>query len=265
MRIKAGRWGVMAGLAALAAAACASRPHLPSVTSESVNLKPQPKLAAKYNVQLGIAYMQRGDLEFAQQKLLLALKENPRDPMVHNALALLYERLGEIKRADGQFREALRLAPRDPNVSNDYAVYLCRTNRVAQGVRRLIATARDPLYATPEAAYTNAAVCLRSVHRDALAKRYLERALVLRPGFAEAAYQLASLELQQGDLRDARAQVDHYIRHYTETPELLALGVRIARKQDDPVGEEHYKQRLRVDFPNSPEARALASPDPAPG
>jgi type IV pilus assembly protein PilF len=255
----------LTGAAALAVAACSSRPRVVTPASDAVNLKPQPKLAAKYNVQLGIAYMERGDLEFAQQKLNLALQENPRDPSVHSALALLYERLGQIKNADREFHRALRLAPHDPDVSNNYAVYLCRTNRIDQGVKRLLSTARDPLYKTPEAAYTNAAVCLRNVHRDAEAKRYLKLALALRPGFAEAAYQLAYLEMQHGDLRDARAEIDRYIQNYAETASMLALGLRIAHQQGDPAGEEHYKQRLRVDFPNSPQTRALDSSSPNPG
>ncbi|MGH8149539.1 MAG: type IV pilus biogenesis/stability protein PilW [Steroidobacteraceae bacterium] len=268
-----GRAGVLAGALAAAVvggvvaalAACSSRPHVVLPPADAVNVKPQPKLAAEYNVQLGIAYMQRGDLAFAQRKLLLARKENPRSPTVHGTLALLYERLGDIKSADREFHEALRLAPRDPDISNNYAVYLCRTNRIDQGVERLVATARDPLYNTPAAAYTNAAVCLSTVHRDAEAKSYLGLAIKLQPGFEEAVFQLANLELRGGDLADARAAVDHYIHSYTETPELLALGARIAHAQRDPVGEQHYKERLRVDFPNSPQTRALVSSDPNPG
>lgn len=265
MTVKVGLLRVLVALTTLAIAACASTPKVSSPFSNAVNLKPQPKLAAKYNVQLGIAYMQRGDLEFALRKLRLALKQNPQDPMVHAALALLYERLGEVNRADKAFHRALHLAPHNPNISNNYAVYLCRTHRVTQGVKRLLATARNPLYRTPEAAYTNAAVCLMSVHHDAEAKRYLKLALQLSPSFEQAAYQLAHLEMQEGDLKGARSRVDHYLDTYTETPRLLALGLQIARKQHDAIGEEHYKQRLRVDFPHSPETRALASSNPNPG
>lgn len=255
----------LVGALVAALAACSSRPRVVLPPPDAVNAKPQPKLAAQYNVQLGIAYMQRGDLAFAQTKLLLALKENPHDPTVHGTLALLYERLGNIKSADREFREALRLAPHNPDISNNYAVYLCRTNRIDQGVKRLVTTARDPLYNTPAAAYTNAAVCLFTVHRDAEAKHYLGLALKLQPGFEEAVFQLASLELREGAFGDARTAVDHYIRNYTETAEILALGAKIAHAQRDPVGEQHYKERLRVDFPNSPQTRALASSDPNPG
>lgn len=215
--------------------------------------------AAKYNVELGIAYMQRGELALAKDKLDRALKESPRDPEVHSALALLEERLGNPALTDHEFREALRLAPHDPDIANNYAVYLCRTHRVDEGVKQLLATARNPLYTTPEAAYTNAAVCLRSEHRDAEAKRALESALALRPGFAEAVFQLADLEVQQGQLADARARIDHYIETFTATPDLLLLGVRISRALHDPIGQQRYEQRLRVDFPNSPQTQALVS------
>lgn len=251
--------------AALGACASGSRPRVDSPFPDEPNFKPHLKEAAKYNVELGIAYMQRGELAVAKEKLERAVSESPHDPAVHSALALLYERLGNPREADREFREALRLAPHDPDIANNYAVYLCRTHRVDEGVKRLLATAHNPLYATPEAAYTNAAVCLRSEHRDAEAKRELESALALRPGFAEAVFQLADLEMQHGELRDARARIDRYIGTYTATPDLLALGVRISRALHDPLGVQRYEQRLRVDFPNSPQTQALAGPTTNPG
>lgn len=255
------RFARAAALVALGAAlvGCASKPHVDATPPPQPVMKPDLHEAAKYNVELGIAYMQRGELAVAQEKLERAVKESPRDPEVHSALALLQERLGNPAQADREFREALRLAPHDPDIANNYAVYLCRTNRVNEGVKQLLATARNPLYTTPEAAYTNAAVCLRSEHRDAEAKRALESALALRPGFAEAVFQLADLEMQHGELTDARARIDHYIEIFTATPDLLLLGVRISKALHDPIGQQRYEQRLRVDFPNSPQTQALAS------
>lgn len=263
-RIRRMHW-MVGTLAAIALAGCSSKPRIASPIPETPSPKPQLAEAAKYNIELGIAYMQRGDLERAQDKLNRALKEAPRDPTVHSALALLYERLGELDEADREFQRAMHLAPRDPGVSNNYAVYLCRTHRVDEGVKRLLATAHDPLYPTPEAAYTNAAVCLHSVNRDAEAQADLQRALELRPSFAEAVLQLASLDAEHGRLRAALARIDRYIENYTSTPELLALAIRVAHTLGDPVAQERYEQRLRVDFPDSPQTRALTSPNPNPG
>src|ERR1700757_4239852 len=81
--------------------------------------------ASTYNTQLGIAYLRQGDIPLAKEKLDRALKENPSNPEVHSARAMLFDRMNQPADADGEFKIALRLAPHDPNVSNNYAVYLC--------------------------------------------------------------------------------------------------------------------------------------------
>ena len=150
--------------------------------------------ASGYNVQLGLGYLQQGNLVVAKEKLERALRESPRSPKVHSAMGLLYERLGDPKRADEEYRTALRYAPKDPEVANNYAVFLCKSDRTEEGVKYFLEAARNPLYRTPEAAYTNIAVCLRAAHRDEEAKENLQRALSVKPNFAEAAYQLTDLE-----------------------------------------------------------------------
>ena len=65
-------------------------------------------------MQLGLAYLQQGNLPVAKEKLERAEKQNPRDPQVHDALAMLYERLKEPKLVDEHFRIAVRLAPDNP-------------------------------------------------------------------------------------------------------------------------------------------------------
>jgi type IV pilus assembly protein PilF len=55
--------------------------------------------AARYNVQLGMSYMQRGDLEGAREKLERAVQQDPTLPAAHAALGILYERAGDTRRA----------------------------------------------------------------------------------------------------------------------------------------------------------------------
>jgi len=248
-------------------AACASKPHVtaPVSQAEPLSRTAQMAQAATYNTELGVAYMQRGELGVAKEKLERALKENPRDPDAHSAMALLDERLGNAAGADSEFHEALHLAPQDPDLANNYGAYLCRAHREEEGVKRLLAVANNPLYRTPEAAYTNAAVCLRTVHRDAEAEQDLKRALLLRPSFAEAVFQLSNLELQQGKLGEARERLDRYIATYSATPDLLVLGLRIAHAQGDRAAEQRYEQRLRLDFPDSQQTRALTQSSPNSG
>jgi type IV pilus assembly protein PilF len=217
--------------------------------------------ASDYNTQLGIAYLRQGDVPLAKEKLDRALKENPENPAVHSARAMLFDRMNLPKEADSEFQTALRLAPDDPDVSNNYAVYLCQIGRPDDGVRRFEAVARNALYRTPWVAYTNAGVCLRTAKRNADAIKNFKQALQLRPNFSEAAYQLADLEFGGGNVTDARTVVDTYLNAFEETPDLLLLGVRIARAQNDRVGVLLYSRKLRLDFPNSAQTKALAELD----
>src|SRR5882757_5219090 len=221
--------------------------------------------AAAYNVQLGIAYLHQGDVALAKDKLDRALAEAPGSADVHSARAMLFDRMHDPAKADAEFRTSLRLAPHDPQVVNNYAVYLCQNGRTAEGVRRFEEAAHNALYRTPEAAYTNAGVCLRSARRDEEAARNFKQALVIRPNFSEAAYQLSDLQFHGGKLTDARAQIDTYIGAFQATPDLLLLGVRVTRAQGDRLAAERYARKLRLDFPGSEQARALAELDRNPG
>ncbi|MDB6089411.1 MAG: type pilus assembly protein PilF [Gammaproteobacteria bacterium] len=225
----------------------------------------QEKDAATYNTQLGIAYLRQGEIPLAKEKLDRALQQNPSNPGVHSARAMLYDRLGDPAKADSEFQTALHLAPHDPELLNNYAVYLCRTGRTDEGVRRFGEAAHNALYRTPEAAYTNAGVCLHSAKRDEEAARNFKQALIIRPNFSEAAYQLSDLEFRGGKLLEARAQIDSYIGAFPATPDLLLLGVRITRAQGDRLGTERYARKLRLDFPGTDQARALADLDRNPG
>jgi type IV pilus assembly protein PilF len=246
---------LLTGVAALAVAACSS-------TSNSAKKKGD---ASNYNMQLGMAYLNQGDLGLAKEKLDRAVVENPYDPNVHSAMAMLQDRLGHPDQADKEFKTALNLGPRSPEVLNNYAVYLCRTGRTDEGVRSFEEAAHNALYRTPEAAYTNAGVCLRGAKRDTQAALSFQRALQVRPNFAEAAYQLADLDFQRGEVQEARDGVDRFIASFEATPDLLLLGARITRKQGDRLAEEKFARKLRLDFPGSDQARALAELSHNPG
>ncbi|MFI4884356.1 MAG: type IV pilus biogenesis/stability protein PilW [Steroidobacterales bacterium] len=221
--------------------------------------------AAIYNTELGIAYMRRGDLAVAQTKIDRALEENPDDPDVHSARALLFARLGDPKEADREFRKALQLAPKNPNFQNNYAVYLCSVGRADEGVQTFIRAAHNPLYMTPELAYDNAGVCLRSAHREVEAAQMFADALAIRPGFGQALWQLADLDFSQGKLAQAHQEIETYLAANQETPDLLLLAVKVMRAQGDRLDAALYARKLQLDFPGSAQARALADLGHNPG
>ncbi|MFT3904758.1 MAG: type IV pilus biogenesis/stability protein PilW [Steroidobacteraceae bacterium] len=243
---------VCAGLLVLAAlAACTTQQVVVDKTSDID--------AAAYNLQLGAGYLSQGNLAVAKEKLERARKQNPKDANVRSMLALLYERLDDSKKADTEYRAALRLAPENPDVQNSYAIYLCRGGRIDEGVKYFESAAANRLYRTPWAAYTNAGVCLHNAQRNPEARQRFARALAANPAYDEAAYQMGELELEQGDLIGARTRVDAWLIQNKPTADLLLLGWRVAMKQGDNEAAARYAKLLRASFPDSPQARALAS------
>jgi type IV pilus assembly protein PilF len=76
--------------------------------------------ASEINTNLGIAYMQSGDLNQAKEKMEKALKQDPESATGNMAYGLLMQRINEPELADKHFKKALDLKPTDPNLQNNY-------------------------------------------------------------------------------------------------------------------------------------------------
>ncbi len=225
--------------------------------SKALKREDPTEAAAKTNIQLGVAYLQQGNYPLAKEKLERSLKQNPKDPDVHTTLGLLYDRTDEPKLADKHFREALRLAPDKPDVSNNYAIYLCKNGRIDEGVERFSAVAANKYYRTPEVALTNAGVCLRGAKRLDEAQSKFLSAIKARPNYSEATVQLATLHIERGQVPEARKVVDTYLGAFKPNPDVLFAAVTVARAAKDKMSEEKYSRVLRLEFPDSAQARAL--------
>ena len=225
--------------------------------SKALKREDPTEAAAKTNIQLGIAYLQQGNYTVAREKLERSLKQNPKDPDVHTTLGLLYDRTGEPKLADKHYHEALKLAPNNPDVSNNYAIYLCKRGRVDEGVERFVAVATNKYYRTPEVALTNAGVCLRDAKRLDEAQAKFIGAIKMRPDYSEATVQLANLHIERGQVPEARKVVDSYLGAFRPKPDVLFAAVTVARAAKDKMSEEKFSRTLRLEFPDSEQARAL--------
>ena len=236
---------------ALGLAACASSGSGTGPGSDAA------KDAAHANVQLGVAYIQQGNLALAKEKLERAQKQAPRSAEVHTALAFLNEKLDLPQKAEEQYELATKLAPANADIKNNYAVFLCRNGKVDKAIQQFESAAKDRLYSTPWAALANAAVCLRGAKRGPEAIRYLEEAVKIRPDYAAAVFELADLQLELGAAAAAGKVVDSYLSIGIVSPDVLLVGVRAALARDDKPAAQVYVRRLRRDFPDTTQTKAL--------
>ncbi len=219
---------------------------------------PDPLIeAARINARLAMEYMKRDQLSVARDKVEKALALNPRDLTVQLAAGLVYERLLETKRAEKHFRLALRADAASPEAQNALGAFLCRNKEFAKGEAIFLKAAGNPLYRTPEVAYTNAGVCARSAGSPERAEKYLRQALSVRSVYPETFVQLAGVLHDRGNHLQARAFIERFLAVVPATPDVLLLGREIEMSLNDRAAADAFGERLRKEFPESVQLRVL--------
>ena len=151
--------------------------------------KDQNQQASAVNVQLGIGYLEQNNLDQANEKLSKALRQDPNSASAHNAFAILQDRLLQTEKAEYHYKKATTLDPKNSRAANNYGAFLCRNGRELESEKYFLQALKNPLYSTPEFAYTNAALCLLQVgeqRETEKAKEYLRKAIAARSDFGPA-------------------------------------------------------------------------------
>jgi type IV pilus assembly protein PilF len=213
--------------------------------------------AAAVNTELAVAYMREGNLAASREKIEKALQQNPRTAKTQMTAGFIYDRLNDKRKARSHYEQAVKLAKGDPDVLNNAAVFFCRVGDYKRGEEYLLQAAVSPLYRTPEAAYTNAGRCARADGRVQDAEQYFRKALSINPKQSDALLQMSELVLESGNPLQARAFLERYTAVGPATPATLWLGRRIELQLGDQGQAERYAQRIRDQFPTSPEAGRL--------
>jgi type IV pilus assembly protein PilF len=151
----------------------------------------------------------------------------------------------------------MKLAPGDPEISNNYGWFLCQNGRETQSIGHFMAAARNPLYAAPTRAYTNAGMCSHRIKDYKAAEDYLLSALRLSPVNTLAMFWLADINYRQGRYSEARQWTTDIERMIEPSAELVWMALRIERKLGNRDAESRYGTQLRRKFPGSPEQRLL--------
>lgn len=233
-------------------------------TTGDRDLQPDAKTndAARANLNLGIAYMQRGDYERSLEKLNRARKADPDYYGTYNAYGLLYQLLGENHKAEENFKKALRLNHNDSATKNNYGRFLCQQGRYKEAEKTFIDAASNPLYETPEIAITNAGTCAMMKGEKDRAEKYFRQALDRNPKIPAALIQMSQLSYDQGNYLSARGYLQRYLEVAKHTPASLWLGIRIERELGDKNAVASYELLLRNNFPDSNETRLLNESGP---
>jgi type IV pilus assembly protein PilF len=234
-------------------AGCVSAPPK-SATGEPRN---SAENRARIHTELGAAYYGIGQMAVAVEELKEAIGADPNYAPAHSQLGLVYMILNEDKLAQQSFERALKLDPNDSSANNNYGMFLCQRKREKEAMKYFAAALKNPLYTTPENAYTNAGVCAHMQGDDVKAEELLRKALALQPDQSQALYQLADIAFRRGELPAARSLLNHHMRVSTPTAEALWLGARIEQRLGNRTAFASYGAQLNNRYPDAAQTRAF--------
>lgn len=214
-----------------------------------------PKNRARVHTELGAMYFQSGHMSAALDEFRIALSADSDYVQAYSIRGLVYGQLKEYARAEADFQRALSLSPTDPEVNNNYGWYLCETGKERQSIAYFLQALKNPLYATPERAYTNAGSCALKAGDLEGAQRYLLTAVGMnRDDGGVVRLQLAKLFYQRGINEEARIYLNDALKQMeSPSPEALWLGIRLERKLGNRNAEGSYAAQLRSRYPASEE------------
>ena len=258
---------VLAAWLAALLGGCASPPPITGTTAQRQSdplppVKPpetSPRDRAVLHAELGAGYYERGQMEIALEELNEAATLDPTNPRIYNIFGLVYAMLGDNPKAEQNFQRALALAPQDSEIRHNWGWYLCSNDRAREAIPEFEVALRNPLYRTPEIALVNAGRCSTAIGDLAGAESYFKRAQARAPNNAAAVYGLALLAYRAGRLDEARGWTKRLTQQPAPAPEALYLGMCIERKTGDRSAEVSYIFQLRNRYPDSAEAKSVAT------
>ena len=209
--------------------------HEHKANSAAPGFRPTPansdKAKAGIYTSLGAAYLQDGHPRQAIRELQLAIAANSRYANAYNVMGLAYEQLQQRDLARSAFRRALSIDAKNPEYFNNYGAFLVNSGNYAEAIVELKRATADPLYSTPQFAWTNLAQAYAGLKDLSAARDALNRALYLVPNYPPALLMLAELDYKDGKADAAFAHLQVVLAQEPDNADALLLAGRIAALQ----------------------------------
>ena len=115
--------------------------------------------AANTNVQLGLAYLQKGLYSASKQSLLTAIQDDSHIAAVWYGMGYYLEKTGNQAAANQYYQYAISVEPHSGSAKNNYGNFLCRAGKYQAAIHEFILATRERDYLNTANAYKNAGIC----------------------------------------------------------------------------------------------------------
>lgn len=204
-----------------------------------------PKERAEARIELGIGYLNQGNMVKARENLEKALTHYPGYYRAQLSMAHYFEKVGEKDAATEIYETALKQHPQNGNVLNNYGTFLCKHGNYERADKFFNKAIDQPYYYLTSASYENAAFCALKSGDTAQAKTYFMRTLDHDLHRARALLHLAKLEIEDGDFVKARIRLMKFHQRYGVQKTSLELLAELEAKAGNEALEEKYRQKIK--------------------
>jgi type IV pilus assembly protein PilF len=217
-----------------------------SATGSFDNIK-----AAEARIELGLGYLDAGNMQKARENLEVAVRYAPDYYRALNSIAYYYQQVDENLLAEKAYKKALGESPRNGNVLNNYGVFLCRLGQYQKADQYFNRAIEQPFYYQISDSYENAGVCALKGGNTDKAAFYFQRSLDHEPGRLLSSLQLSGLEVAKGEYKQARARLLKIHKEYGYRANSLDLAIQLEKKADNIDLAHRYVQQLKALYPDS--------------
>lgn len=200
--------------------------------------------AAKYNTQLGLAYLNQGDRSRAKRKLLLALSQAPESPGVNEAMAYYMEKSGDVEQAEIYYHKAMSLSKHAGTQLNNYGTFLCRQGKYRASEKYFLKAVKDIAYDHTAGAYENAGLCVLAIQDEKNAAIYFTKALEQDPSRGQSLFELVKLLKKQDKIDEALMFLKKYTNLTLHNSTLLSLAIEVSEKAGKTEMAAEYQSTL---------------------
>lgn len=188
------------------------------------------RMAAKINDQLGIAYLERHDIQRSKQKFLLALKQAPEIPETWYSMGYFLESTDNKEQANHYYLKAIELAPGRGDALNNYGTFLCRSGKYHEAISYFMKAAEDPNYLEQASAYENAGLCSLKIPDNKNAIAYFKRSLEQDPNRPNSLIELSELNYKNGHYQLAKHELTKYLQVMPPSVQTYVLAKKLDNK-----------------------------------
>ena len=210
-------------------------------------------------VQLGLGYLQQGQMERAKAPLKKALELDSSDADANAALGLVFQAELEPELASQYYTKALSSRPRDARILNNYGGFLYEQKRYKEAYERFQQAADDNLYSERARVFENLGMTSLKLGNRDVALEEFTKALRLDRQQPRALLEMAELSYEDRHYVPARDYYDRFSQLSEQNARSLLLGTRLAKIYDDRNKAASYGLQLKRLYPGTPEYQQYLS------